>query len=189
MSSWSRVFDGAILIGTAASVTSTLALGLLARAEGKGVLQPVNATSHWLHGEQAAACTRADFTHTAVGYATHHAATIFWAALFAWWIAPLRPLAASQMLQRATAMSAFAAAVDYLATPKRFTPGWEFSAQQAVHVRGLWRHGRRSGRRRHAMATRVLSPVTSRTSQNESPPKQIKVFCFFFQKRRPSLPS
>ena len=126
MASWSRIFGGAILIGTAASITSTLALGLLARAEGKGALQPVNATSHWLHGEQAAACTRADFAHTAVGYATHHAATIFWAALFAWWIAPFRPLTVSRMLQRASAMSVFAAAVDYLATPKRFTPGWEF---------------------------------------------------------------
>jgi len=30
------------------------------------------------------------------------------------------------MLRDALAMSAFAATVDYGATPKRFTPGWEF---------------------------------------------------------------
>ena len=30
------------------------------------------------------------------------------------------------MLQHALAISAMAAAVDYIATPRRFTPGWEF---------------------------------------------------------------
>ena len=121
-----RILEDAIVIGTVASVTSTLALGALARLEGKGALQPVNATSHWLNGRRAALFTGADLTHTATGYATHHAATVFWAALFARWIAPLRPLPPAAMLQHAVAMSAFAAGVDYLATPKRFTPGWEF---------------------------------------------------------------
>ncbi len=126
MAGLGRLLRDATVIGTAASVTSTVALGLLARLEDKAAVQPLNATSHWLNGERAASVTGADLSHTAVGYATHHAACIFWGALFARWIAPLQPLAPLPMLQRAAAMSAFAAGVDYLATPKRFTPGWEF---------------------------------------------------------------
>ncbi len=116
----------AIISGTAASLTSTAALAGLARLEGRGALQPVNATSHWLNGRTAGAVTRADLSHTLVGYATHHAATLFWAVLFESWIAPRRPLAAQTRLRDAVAMSAIAALVDYTVTPKRFTPGWEF---------------------------------------------------------------
>jgi len=61
-----------------------------------------------------------------VGYATHHAATVFWAVLFERWIGSRRPLAPLPMLQHALATSVVAAGVDYGATPKRFTPGWEF---------------------------------------------------------------
>ena len=115
-----------LLSGAVAGVTSTLALGLLAQLEGKSVLQPVNSTSHWLNGERAASFRGADVAHTAVGLATHQAATFFWAALFEWWISARRPLRPMPMLQYALATSVVAAAVDYGATPKRFTPGWEF---------------------------------------------------------------
>ena len=86
----------------------------------------MNATSHWLNGRRAASHRSADVAHTAVGLATHQAATFFWAALFEWWISPRRPLRPLPMLQYALATSVVAAAVDYGATPKRFTPGWEF---------------------------------------------------------------
>ena len=126
MAGWGRTLRFAVTSGTIASVTSTVALALLARAEGKGALQPVNSTSHWMNGEQAASFRRADLAHTAVGYATHHAATVFWAVLFERWVGGRRPAAVLPLMQDALAMSAFAAAVDYGATPKRFTPGWEF---------------------------------------------------------------
>ena len=126
MKSWVRTLRLALVSGTVASATSTIALALLSRLEGHGALQPVNSTSHWLNGEHAAAVKGADLTHTAVGYATHHAATIFWAVFFEAWVGARRPLTAPAMFRDALAMSAIAAAVDYGATPKRFTPGWEF---------------------------------------------------------------
>ncbi len=126
MAGWVTTLRFAITSGTIASATSTIALALLSRAEGKGALQPVNSTSHWMNGRQAASFRWADFTHTAVGYATHHAATVFWAVLFERWVGMSRPVAALPLARDALAMSAFAAAVDYGATPKRFTPGWEF---------------------------------------------------------------
>ena len=126
MSRWTRALRPAAVSGTAASVTSTLALAWLAHLEGHGALQPVNSTSHWLHGPSAAEVRRFDLSHTLVGYLTHHAATLFWAVLFERWIGPRRTLAARIVLRDALVLSALAALVDYRATPKRFTPGWEF---------------------------------------------------------------
>ncbi len=120
---WLRVLRRATVSGTVASVVSSLALAALARGEGKGALQPVNATSHWLNGEAAASRRVASVADTAVGYATHNAATIFWALLFEAWLGAGRP---TGLLTRAAATSVIAAAVDYGATPRRFTPGWEF---------------------------------------------------------------
>lgn len=125
MARWDRILPLALVSGTVGSAASSVALTLLARAEGHGALQPVNATSHWLHGSRAASVRRLDLEHTVVGYATHQAATVFWAVLFERWIAARRPLAPLPMLRDALAVSLLAAAVDYGATPKRFTPGWE----------------------------------------------------------------
>jgi hypothetical protein len=121
-----QLLPRALVSGAVASVASSAALATLARAEGKGALQPVNATSHWLHGEQAASVKRADLTHTAVGYATHHAATVFWAVLFERWIGMRRTSAPLPLLRDALLVSVLAVADDYGVTPKRFTPGWEF---------------------------------------------------------------
>ncbi len=118
--------ERALLTGTVASLTSSIALAVVGKAEGKAALQPVNATSHWLNGEAAASFESADGRHTAVGYATHHAATIFWAAIFETWLGSRPPRTAPRLLADAMVMSAVAAAVDYGPTPKRFTPGWEF---------------------------------------------------------------
>ena len=120
-----RTLSNAAVSGTLASVTSTVALALLARAEGHGALQPMNATSHWLHGKRAAGVEQADISHTAIGYTTHHAATLFWAVIFDQWVTRRPPSGPVPMLRDAMAMSAIAAAVDYTITPKRFTPGWE----------------------------------------------------------------
>ena len=116
----------ALVSGAAAAAASTAVLALLARAEGKGALQPINSTSHWLNGEQAASFREADIAHTLTGAATHFAACVFWAALFEWRTGGRGSLAPLPLLRDAVAVSAFAAVVDYTVTPKRFTPGWEF---------------------------------------------------------------
>lgn len=125
MSRWIRILRSAFVSGTAASITSTIALTLLARTEGKTASQPLNATSHWLNGDEAGSFEGIDVAHTAVGWATHYTATLFWAVLFEWWIGERRPLPPLTLFQRALATSAVAAVVDYGATPKRLTPGWE----------------------------------------------------------------
>ena len=116
----------AVVSGSVAAATSTTALAILAVRAGNSAVQPLNATSHWLHGPGAAKVRRVDLAHTGVGTATHHTATIFWAAFFEAW-AGVRPAAERhQFVTRALTVAALAAAVDYTITPKRFTPGWEY---------------------------------------------------------------
>ena len=110
---------------SAATLASTIALAIVARLEGKGVAQPLNATSHWLYGADAARYRNTDVDHTIVGFATHAAATFFWAAAFETTLA-IRPAKTPlSLLRQAASVGALAALVDYTITPKRFTPGWE----------------------------------------------------------------
>jgi hypothetical protein len=113
------------MTGAVASLASAAALALLAKAEGKGALQPINATSHWIHGERAASCRELDARHTLVGFATHYASAVFWALPFEFWRARRGPPTAGTLLRGACMTSAVAAAIDYGVTPKKFTPGWE----------------------------------------------------------------
>jgi hypothetical protein len=109
MQSLTKTARSALISGTVASLSSAAVLAVVARMEGRAAFQPINATSHWLHGRTAADFQGVDLSRTGTGYATHHAATVFWA-----------------FFKDAVLMAAIAAAVDYGATPKRFTPGWEF---------------------------------------------------------------
>ncbi|HEX5777627.1 MAG TPA: hypothetical protein VFY21_02195 [Xanthobacteraceae bacterium] len=127
--------------GGLASVAIALTLAVLARREGKRALQPINATSHWLHGKPAGRVRKADASHTLVGYLTHHASAVFWAYLFERWLGRRRR-GILAVVPRAAAMSGIAAAVDYGVVPRRLTPGWEHvvsnrSLKTAYVVMGL----------------------------------------------------
>lgn len=110
------------LSGTAVSIATTIALALAAKAEGHHPVRPTNATGHWIRGDEAAASRAFDAKHTALGFATHEGASVFWATIFQALrkLGPSRPAAVD-----AIGVSALAAFVDYLVVPKRLTPGWE----------------------------------------------------------------
>ena len=111
-----------LVSGSVLSAVTAGALALLARAEGRGALQPVNATSHWYRGSAAGRVRAADARHTLLGLVTHHAASVFWAGIFQ---AARRQHPARAPVVDALAVSALAAIVDYGLVPKRLTPGWE----------------------------------------------------------------
>jgi hypothetical protein len=106
-------------------IHAALTLAAASKREGGTPAQPLNATSHWLHGDSAAAERSIDWPHTGVGYATHHSATLFWAGLFE----ALRGYSSRTDLAAVTRDAAIAATtaavVDYTITPHRLTPGWE----------------------------------------------------------------
>lgn len=111
-------------MGVLGGLGSALALAAVAVRRGGTAVQPMNATSHWLHGPGAARRGNADAGRTLTGYATHQAASAFWASCFELWLRRRRPRGAV-LLGDAVAMATVAAGVDYILTPERFTPGWE----------------------------------------------------------------
>jgi hypothetical protein len=115
----------AAFTGTVATAFTMTALALLASAEGRAPLGPVNASSHWLHGEDAVKDGQADLAHTGTGFATNHLACIFWALPFEYRLAGQKRLTPAAILRDACATAGMAAAVDYGLMPKRLTPGWE----------------------------------------------------------------
>jgi hypothetical protein len=124
---WSQLGFSAVVTGTVAALVSVGALAALAKSEGKGALQPLNATSHWVQGDAAAKVEQPTARHTLVGFVTHHLASVLWAGFFEAWLARNPPRSMWDLLRDAFAMSGIAAVVDYGATPHRFTPGWELA--------------------------------------------------------------
>lgn len=124
----------ALTTGSVASLVSAAALAALAKTEGKRIAQPLNSTSHWLHGDNAADIGRMDAAHTGVGFATHHASALFWALPFEMWLASHPPRSWLELGRDAAVMSAIAAIVDYGITPRRLTPGWELTMSRKSMV-------------------------------------------------------
>src|SRR5688500_12968523 len=123
---WSHVVRKALISGGVASVTSTIALSLLGKAELGKSAAPVNGPSQWIWGRHAPYQDRFSLRYTIVGYAVHHAASVFWAI---WYeklrqhFAPAKNVPA--VLAPAVATAAAAYAVDFHFTPDRLTPGFE----------------------------------------------------------------
>lgn len=124
-SRWSQIGLSAVVTGTVATLVSTAALAAFAKLEGKGALQPLNATSHWLNDDDAAKVDLPTVRHTGVGFFTHHASAVFWAAPFEAWLAANPPATIWALLRDSFVMAGIAGAVDYGLTPHRLTPGWE----------------------------------------------------------------
>jgi hypothetical protein len=149
----------ALVSGTVASVVTSAALMLLSRGSGRPAAAPINATSHWAHGDRTATATgHVDARRTLLGYATHHAASVFWAYLFERVAGMRRGSGSPVLLRDAAAITAVAAVVDYGLVPKRLSPGWELvlpkplvASTYAVMALGLAAGGylsRRGGGRR-----------------------------------------
>jgi hypothetical protein len=120
-----------MVTGSVAGVLSCVGLAMAAEAEGVAPLRPLNATSHWLNGDFAGLYAGADRRRTGVGFATNHAACLFWALPFTVWQRVHPAETAGALMRDGLVMAAVAAAVDYGATPKRFTPGWELVLSKA----------------------------------------------------------
>lgn len=115
-----------IVAGAFASVASTLALAWLGRREAGSSFAPTNATSQWVWDREALHAHAPSWRHTAVGYVIHHASSTMWAVLYAWLHANRRPHQPwPAALASAGVAAATACAVDYKATPRRLTPGFE----------------------------------------------------------------
>ena len=127
MTNRQRVGRYALFCGLGAGLAVHTALLVAARAEGRPLARPFNATGHWLHGQKAGRRNTFDMPHTGVGLATNQAAAMFWGAMFGLYLANARNRGKAIVLRDAAAMGAIASAVDYGLMPKRLTPGWELA--------------------------------------------------------------
>jgi hypothetical protein len=127
----------ALLVGSVAALTATGALALLARAEGRGPLQPINATSHIIHGSRAGTRREADLAHTLPGYAINHGASIFWALPFTLWLLGRPRRSAVETAAAAAVTAGLAGAIDYGLVPRRLTPGWEHALPRSSVAAGF----------------------------------------------------
>jgi len=117
--------DGAIL-GAAASVLSAAALVAAGKRQERAWAATLNTPSQWLWGDEARHVEAASLRHTAIGYATHHGSSVFWAVLYARYArgaVATRGLPAE--LAAGCAAAALACFVDYRLTPRRLQPGFE----------------------------------------------------------------
>jgi hypothetical protein len=123
---WSQAFRNGLVSGTVASIISTLSLAFFGKAELDKSAAPVNAPSQWIWGRHAPYENRFSLRYTVVGYAIHHAASIFWAILHE----KLRPRLSqtgskTAAIAPAIVTTAAAYVVDFYVIPKRLTPGFE----------------------------------------------------------------
>ena len=109
-----------------ASAASAAALMMLSTREGRGPTQPINASSHWVHGTRAGRKRGTDLAHTGIGLITHHLATMWWSFLLEKWLGP-RPRTLPEMALAGGSTAALAALVDYGLMPRRLSPGWELA--------------------------------------------------------------
>ena len=122
---WRLALRRAWFSGSVASVLCTVVISVSGRGRRNTPARGTNATSHWIWGNRAIRRSSATLRYTAVGYAIHHASSVFWATGFERWrLARKLPLARRPMAV-AAAVATVAWVVDYKVVPKRLTPGFE----------------------------------------------------------------
>lgn len=160
MKTWTQAARDGLWPGMASGLLSLAVLAWRGRQETGSALAPVNAPSHWLWSDRALRRDDASWRYTGVGMLVHQGAAVFWGVLYERFFASRRlahPLHAD--LRDAALATAAAATVDFVMTPKRFTPGFEkrlsarglvwvyagFALGVALGSRAVRRHGARGG--------------------------------------------
>lgn len=111
--------------GAVATAATTCAVAALGQTEEGNALAPINAVSHILWGDEAAAVEQADVSHTLAGLALNACAVTGWAGVHELLMPRFGPRRLNQALAAGAMVSALAYVTDYYVVPKRFTPGFE----------------------------------------------------------------
>jgi hypothetical protein len=114
----------ALISGSLAAATTTLAAALAGRHATGSYAAPINATSHILWGEAAAYENTPSIKYTATGLLLNHGVTIFWAVFYEMLSGGVR-VARGRALLDGALVSTAAYIIDYYVVPRRLTPGFE----------------------------------------------------------------
>jgi hypothetical protein len=113
--------------GVGAALASLGAVSALAWAEGRPAMAPINASSHWLWGDdEAGQDGEVDIARSGVGWATNIAAALMWGGLFGAYLHRARP-GPARTIRDGAVLGAAAGLLDYGLLPRRLSPGWELA--------------------------------------------------------------
>ena len=157
----------AFITGTIAALATAVTAALYARRYNMASAAPINAVSHVVWGDEAGAHDELSVKYTGTGFATNHAACIFWAAIYeAAFGADAQRGEAAKALAGAALISGIAFVTDYHLVPRRLTPGYELrlpgralaaiygALAAALPLRGLFQSaGRRAESWRRSLST------------------------------------
>jgi len=119
----SRLIARAWRAGSAASLLSAAVLAWRGHRETGHAAAPIDAVSHWIHGPKAYRRDEFDLAHSALGFAIHHASSVFWGVLYAALLT--RRAGSARTSGAALAVTGLAAYTDLRAVPDRLSPGFQ----------------------------------------------------------------
>lgn len=126
MKPWKQAIRDGLWPGNMAGLASGALLALRGQAEIRRPLAPLNAPSHWVWGDRALRQDGGSLRYTLLGMLIHQASAVMWGVLYERFVARPRPGPALELeLRDAVVATAAAATVDFVLTPRRFTPGFE----------------------------------------------------------------
>jgi hypothetical protein len=126
MKTWPQAIRDGAISGSVASAASTAVLSARGEQENGTPYAPTNAISHWVWGGKAMRRDGPSTRYTLLGYAIHHASSMFWAAFYEKYFG--RKAEAKEIvpsLAGGLGVAAVACFVDYKLTPQRLQPGFE----------------------------------------------------------------
>lgn len=126
MMDWKRLLRTGLSSGQAVGMATAATSAACGQVENGNAIAPLNAMSHLLWGEEAAAQDEFSVKYTLAGLALCTSANAGWAALYEKWFGPAADEGETgKLLLGAVAVAAIAYVVDYILAPPRFTPGLE----------------------------------------------------------------
>ena len=117
---------GSVIPGLVAGLATFAMISWRGQKDTRSAVAPINATSHILWGDEAAANTHITLRHTLPGLLINAGATIGWSVIDQLMVRTLsrrKGALANMMGGVFTALLAYL--VDYHLVPSRLTPGWE----------------------------------------------------------------
>jgi hypothetical protein len=126
MHSAPQLINDSIATGALATAATTAAVSVCGHIKEGEPIAPLNAISHILYGDEAAAHNEPSAKYTMPGILLNTAAITGWAAVHeVMFNGRRRPRTLPGALAAGAATSAVAYITDYYIVPKRFTPGFE----------------------------------------------------------------
>jgi hypothetical protein len=142
MKSWRHALDAGTRAGAVASLLSAAVLALASKREAGSPYACLNATSHWIWGDDAAGHQGPSLRYTGAGYLIHHAASCFWGVLYERSLGErVDRLSPSSRIAAGLTAATIACVVDYRVVPRRLSPGFELRLSKPAITAGYLAFG------------------------------------------------